>query len=292
MTAAAPLPSFLVIGAVKAATTWLHGQLQAHPEIYLPDPEPHFFSREYDRGLDFYRTFFADAEPHQVVGEKSADYLAHPLAPARVAASLRRAPLVVQLRNPVDRAYSDYKMLYRRGTVTGDPERYLTPGRSEQPRFLDDGLYARHLERWFDHFAPGQLLVLLYEDVKQDPQGTVNRVCDHIGVTRHYREDVGAQRFNDGAEQFLPLSIRRALAPIKDAVQPLRGHAAFEVARSLLAREIRYPPLAPDLRARLQDHYATDIEALERLIGRDLGNWLPSAARRPQVASELVTQNG
>src|SRR3546814_15923426 len=72
------LPRFIIFGAVKAATTWLTYQLQQNPAVYLPDPEPHYFSSEFHRGLSWYGEFFRGAAPGQLPGEKSADYLAHP----------------------------------------------------------------------------------------------------------------------------------------------------------------------------------------------------------------------
>jgi hypothetical protein len=74
MTEVPRLPQFVIIGAVKAATTWLHVQLQQCDRVYLPDPEPKFFSQDYERGFDWYAGFFREARPSQLVGEKSADY--------------------------------------------------------------------------------------------------------------------------------------------------------------------------------------------------------------------------
>ncbi|RPF71169.1 sulfotransferase family protein [Aurantiacibacter spongiae] len=271
------LPGFVIIGAVKGATTWLHHQLQHHPDIFLPAPEPHYFSQDYERGLDYYRGFFSDAREGQLIGEKSADYLAHPDAARRLADVLPEARLVVQLRDPVARAYSDYKMLYRRGTVREGPERYLHPGNREQPRFLEDGLYARHLERWLEYFASEQLAVLLFEDVKQAPVPTVHRICRHIGAREHYADDIGTTPQNDSSDRFLPMGMRLALAPLKQAVRPLRGNAAFEGMRAMLARAIDYPAMTDDLRDRLRDYYADDVSRLERIIGRDLSAWKPHA---------------
>ncbi|WP_205479969.1 sulfotransferase family protein [Sphingomonas arenae] len=273
MTLTCGLPSFLVIGAVKAATTWINVQLQDHPDIFMPNPEPHFFSTEFDRGLDHYRSLFAPAAPGQLVGEKSADYFAHRDAPARVAALLPSARLVVQLRNPVERAYSDYKMLFRRGTIRGRPEEYLRHG-SEQPRFLEGGLYGRHLHRWLEHFPADQLHVLLYEDVRENAEEAVTGVCRHIGAEPRYSERVGTRPVNDGAAQLLPLGMRQLLAPLKPLAQPLRGTAGFERIRGLFAKQVDYPPLRPDTRAWLADYYARDVEQLQSLIGRDLGHWL------------------
>jgi hypothetical protein len=267
------LPEFIIIGAVKGATTWIHHQLQAHPDIFLPDPEPHFFSKDYDLGIEHYRRLFKDASPSEMIGEKSADYLAHPLAAARMAQVLPDVPMVVQLRNPVDRAYSDYKMLYRRGTVKGSPEDYLHP-ESEQPRFVQDGLYAEHLMRWYDHFDRRQIKVLLFEDVLQSPEETVASVCKHIGAKPHFSTERGTRSVNDASAKFLPLPVRTALEPLKVAVKPLRGNRLFEGVRALMAREVAYPPMQPATRARLVDFYARDVEKLSALIGRDLDHWL------------------
>ena len=275
--AAAPadprLPAFVIIGAAKAATTWIVHQLQQHPDICLPGPEPHYFSTEYHRGPDWYAGWFQDAAPGQTIGEKSADYLAHPQAAQRLAALLPGARLVVQLRNPVERAYSDYCMLYRRGTVTKSPESYLRSG-AGLPRFLEDGLYHRHLSRFLDAFPRDNIALLLHEDIRSAPQDAITRVCTHVGVVpRIVAAEVGA-RVNAGETPLLPLGLRRALAPMKQIAAPLRHLAAFKAAHRLLARSPRYPPLTHDLRCRLRDFYAADIEKLGAIVDRDVSGWL------------------
>lgn len=271
------LPHFIVFGAVKAATTWLSYQLQRHPALYLPDPEPHFFSSEYHRGFGWYGQFFRDTPPGHLPGEKSADYLAHPDAARRIADLLPEIPLIVQLRNPVDRAYSDYRMLYRRGTITGPPEDYLIRSTTRLGRFLDDGLYFQHLKRWMGYFPREQIRILLYEDIRERPFWVLEQVCAHIGVPFHFATELEHQRINDGSAHFLPLPMRKLLAPLKDKVKPLRGHRMFEAVRGIFARPVQYPPLSPSLRAELEHYYAPEIENLGRLIGRDLRHWLPAA---------------
>ena len=273
MNADTSLPRFVIIGAVKGATTWIHNQLQDNPAIFLPGPEPHFFSQDHHLGLDHYRSLFAAAAPGQMLGEKSADYFAHPHAARRLAAVMPDARLVLQLRNPVDRAYSDYKMLYRRGTIAGPPEAYLDGRACDQPRFLRDGLYAAHLARWLEHFDRAQIHVLLFEDVKADPTKVVGAVCRHIGAPYHFSAEVGTRPRNDSSAHFLPLPVRTALAPFKRAARPWRGRPAFEGVRRVFAREIRYPALPEALRARMTDYYARDVAALEKLIDRDLTAW-------------------
>jgi hypothetical protein len=273
-----PLPQLIVIGAAKAATTWIAHQLRTRPDVCMPGPEPHYFSREFHRGERWYRSLFTDARPGQLVAEKSADYLAHPDAPARIAALLPSVRLIAQLRNPVERAYSDYCMLFRRGQVDGDVDRHLDGARATQRRFLDDGLYGRHLRRFLDHFPPEQIKVILHDEIKRDPASVtaeVLRMLDLPGVEGDTR--IG-QRMNDGASAIVPLALRRLPAPVKRLAAPLRGTRLFEGARSLIARPVRYPPLSDDTRRRLADFYRDDIEQLGRTLGRDLGAWTEPAS--------------
>lgn len=274
MKASAPrLPEFVIIGAAKAATTWIVHQLQQHPQVFLPGPEPHYFSTEYENGHKWYADWFADAAPEQVIGEKSADYLAHPLAAQRLQALLPDAQLLVQLRNPIERAYSDYCMLFRRGTVGGPPEKYLQRG-AERSRFLDDGLYHLHLSRFLDLYPREQIALILHEDIKREPEAIIKQVCGHLGLQPHVAaQEVGA-RVNDSDAPTLPLTMRRLLAPAKPIVAPLRRQSWFRSAHAALARRPNYPPFTNDLRRRLRDFYAADIEKLGPMLGRDVSRWL------------------
>jgi hypothetical protein len=272
---AMPPLDFIVIGAIKAATTWLQAQLQEHPDIAIPEIEPHYFTREHHRGAKWYRSLFpAEKAPGQLWGEKTADYIAKPEAAQRISEAYPQAKLILQLRNPIDRAYSDYKMLYRRGTVTGPPERYLTTLDCDQPRFLNDGLYASHLKRWLDLFPPENLLVFTFEDVCDTPQQTLASVLAHIGARWTDNPDAVHGRFNDSSEAMLPLGLRKVLAPLKPIARPYRDNALFQATRGLFAKKVSYPPLSDDLRRRLADFYVRDVRELERMLGRDLSHWL------------------
>lgn len=267
------LPEFVIIGAAKAATTWIVHQLQQHPQVFLPGPEPHYFSREFSRGPEWYSTWFDDALDDQTIGEKSADYLADPHAAERIARTLPGVRLVVQLRNPVERAYSDYCMLLRRGAVDASPAAYLKRGAS-LARFLEDGLYHRHLGRFLDYFPRESVEILLHEDIKRSPEDAIADVCLHIGVTPHIAAAEVAARVNHGETPILPLTLRRLLAPLKGAAAPFRNHDWFQAVHATFARTPRYPPLTNDLRRRLRDFYVADIECLAPVVGRDLSGWL------------------
>ncbi|WP_019833178.1 sulfotransferase family protein [Sphingomonas sp. PR090111-T3T-6A] len=268
------LPSFMVIGAVKAATTWIGHQLRHHPMLWLPDAEPHFFSSEYARGVDWYRSLFAGAPADRIVGEKSADYLAHPEAAGRISALLPGIPLIVQLRDPVERAYSDYCMLYRRGQVGGDPRHYLDGRVAAGGRFLEGGRYAHHIRRLYEHIPGQQLQIILYDDIRREPEAVIARVCEHIGVPVHIAPEAVDDRRNDSRAPTLPLPLRRILRPARPLLDPMRSNPWLARVWTSLARPVRYPPLTEELRAMLRDYYRDDIRDLATLLKRDLSGWL------------------
>ena len=272
------LPDFVIIGATKAATTWLSHNLGAHYQVYLPSQELHYFSRCHEKGETWYRAHFAGARHDQLIGEKSASYLPDARTPQRLHRLLPRARLIAQLRNPIERAYSDYCMHYRRGQVGRDIERYLDAARSPIPRLLDDGFYYRHLMSFVRVFSPGQIHVLLYDDIRERPSEVFREVCGYLGIDAEVAPQSIERRIKNKDTPVIPPSARRLLAPFKELVQPYRQTRTFTAVRSLFARSLRYPPLTPALRARLAALYADDVAGLSQLLGRDLSMWLAEDA--------------
>jgi hypothetical protein len=273
------LPDFVIIGAAKAATTWLSYNLGAHPQVFLPSQELHYFSRFHDQGEDWYRGHFQDAQETQLIGEKSASYLADAATPLRLHCQLPRAKLIAQLRNPIERAYSDYCMHYRRGQVSTDIGCYLDPARTPIPRLLEHGFYHRQLMSFMRVFPREQILVLLYDDIRRRPREVFADVCGFLGIDATVAPQSGESRIKDKATPVIPPAARRLLAPLKQLVAPYRQTRAFAALRGLFARTLRYPPLTPALRARLAALYADDIAQLSELLGRDLSMWQAASAR-------------
>ena len=275
------LPNFVIIGAVKAATTWSAKNLAKNPQIFIPGPEPHFFSNEYDRGLDWYTDLFRHAPADSVIGEKSADYLASIAAAERMAKALPNAKLIVQLRNPIARTYSDYCMLYRRGTVAGAPDQYFSSTNEFSDRILKGGLYAQHLVRYYDHFLAEDILIVPFEDISSRPVTVLERMSDFIGVTPHISEEDIAVTENDSQTPILPLPMRKALRPFKGTVSGLRNKPWFKALHGVFARPIKYPTLSADAHSWLAEYYSRDIERLSDLVGQDFNHWLKIPPRNP-----------
>lgn len=182
------LPDFLVIGAMKAGTTFLFAALAAHPHVIRSRRrEIHFFGSRFTRGESWYRTHFPTGielrRYRAITGEGSTSYLANVESPARIRSVLPRVKMIALLRDPVDRAVSNYFHEQRTGRETrsiaeafaAEEER----GRSGGPGFLayrQRGLYAEQLVRYFDLFSRDQLLVLQSETLFAEPQRVIDQV--------------------------------------------------------------------------------------------------------------------
>lgn len=272
---------FVIIGAAKSATTWLQTQLQSDPSVYMPDPELHYFSREYDRGADWYLSHFDDRGLGKTVGEKSNSYLYEPMAAERLHRDLPQVKLVAQLRNPVERAYSNYCMLFRRGEIGADIGSHLDPATGKNTRFFAGGNFATHLQAYIDLFGREKLLILFFEGVAQDPEGQMARVRDHLGLAPHPLAPEARVKVKDKSAPVVPANLRKGLTWMKPIVRPLRGSAPFEAVRGAFAKKVEYPQLTDEVRERLNDYFSPSIEALEQMSGQSLGHWYgPSGQAR------------
>jgi hypothetical protein len=270
------LPSFVIIGAAKSATTWLMHNLQRHRQVLVPSVEIDYFSSNYEKGMSWYLAHFAGARGEQVVGEKSNTYLTSPDAPRRLKLSLPHARLIVQLRNPIERAYSHYCMHLRCGLVSPDVDLYLDVTRTPALHFVETGLYCLHLARFLEQFPREQILALLHDDVRGEPTAVLQSVCAHIGVDAPTAPDVIAERVNDREIPTVDPRIRAILLPLKRFSTRHQHKAWFRLLRSRLGSLPSYPPMSEATRDRLRDFYRDDVEALSNILNRDLRGWLAS----------------
>jgi hypothetical protein len=273
--AAGPLPDFLVVGVPKGGTTSLAAWLAAHPGIHMAwQKEVDFFQARWDRGVDWYRANFREARPGQLVGEATPWYLAHPLAPQRMAATVPQARLVALLRNPVDRAYSQYwwQRAHRseqRSFAQAVEDELREPERVPRGMpvgYLAAGRYAEQLERLCTAYPREAVLVRLTEDLARDASALVAEVCVHIGADPSV-VPANVERAYNAAFEFRSLRLFRLMQRYR-AWRRLAGRID-----GWNRRRISYPPLDAELRARLVAHFRPANAALGEWLGRDLSAW-------------------
>jgi hypothetical protein len=205
-----PLPDFLVIGAQKGGTTALYAYLRWHPGITGPSwKEVIFFDRHWWRGEGWYRGQFPIRSGGLLVGEASPSYLSHPLAPARVRSLVPDAKLVALLRDPVDRAFSQYQHEVALGReplsfeealavederTRGEVERLVADERAFSRAWWDHtyvarGMYADQLERWLAVLPREQLLVVITDELGERPAETYASILAFLGAAPHELAD-------------------------------------------------------------------------------------------------------
>ncbi|QZY28498.1 sulfotransferase family protein [Nocardioides coralli] len=235
---------FLVAGAQRCGTTWLHELLAGHPEIAMARParpEPKVFLREDPPGADAYRAeFFGHVDGESLLGEKSTSYLESPEAPDRVAATLGSPQIVVQLRDPVARAVSNWSFSRDHGVETrplAEALRADMAGQQEWDRaassvspfaYVTRGRYVADLARWTERF---DVHVQFLEELVDDTDRVVGDLFTWLGVDAGVRPDTGGG--------------------------PVNASSTAE-------------PLDRALEAELRDHYRDSDDALADLLGREL----------------------
>jgi len=178
------LPNFLHIGPGKSGSTWLHETLVLHPQVYLSEAKDlYFFSRYYDRGVDWYRKQFRSAQPsYRVVGEVCPDYLTSAEAPQRIRSCLGPdVRLMVTLRDPAERAFSAYLHRRKHGLTATFREDLETSD------LIEEGRYGTQLQRYLDCFGRQALHVAVFDDLRADPQAFLDGVTTWLQIDRQMK---------------------------------------------------------------------------------------------------------
>jgi len=194
------LTNFIIAGGVATGTSFLSATLAQHPEVYLPKiqrPEPNFFhySWKYNQGLDWYQhTWFHEVTNERAIGERSSLLLPSAVAPKRLKKHVPNIKLIFCLRNPIERAWGNYRFTVLEGlepltfdaALDCENERIaLAEGKwaEVQPHaYLSRSLYSSSLREYFDLFSKDQILLLKSEDLGRYPHENIKRVCEFLGV--------------------------------------------------------------------------------------------------------------
>ncbi|HEX6929793.1 MAG TPA: sulfotransferase [Gammaproteobacteria bacterium] len=309
------LANFIIIGAPKAGTTALYWYLAEHPQVFMsPVKETNYFAYGRDdagrlvygdpkihhfpvRSESEYEDLFENAGNASAIGEASPMYLECPASAARIRDRIPDAKIICALRNPVDRAWSDYLMYLRQSGRRFDAARDLAP---DAPWMQPDSHWVRvshyhdALRRYFDRFPREQVHVFLFDDLRQDPRRVVQEVYRFLGVDASYVPDFDTPYNTGGLPANRLLERVFNLQALKHAVEPLLPRRAMNRLRQLRASNLRKPPALPaELRAQLGAHFRDDIHKTAELIKMPLDAWLePVHEGRIPAASVASTSLG
>jgi sulfotransferase family protein len=257
---------------MKAGTTLLHYIIQQHPDICVArKKEVHFFDNHYERGLNWYAAQFYPGDARRR-GEITPNYLYDPRCAARIATHFPNVRIIACVRDPIQRAYSQFKQWVRDTRYPHGFAEFL----DGHPNAVARGLYHSQLARYRDYFPSDQIHVLVFEDLISDPPTYLDSTWRYLGVGRPY----GVHWPDGPVHETVRPRHRRAYALAKrlrtelyrrDIVWPV------ELARHLGAGSLfaqsgdgRFPPMTPETVARLQEVYRADVKELGRTLDRNL----------------------
>lgn len=304
------LPDFLIVGAAKSATSSLYFYLDQHPQIHMSAiKESWFFSfvntpPNYTSPvvldnvvscLEDYVKLFDGAHPDQCLGEASPSYLytyrdtIRHIRSVYPSQDLEKLKIIISLRDPVSRAYSQYMTFKRRACEPLSFDDAIEQSTIEA-RLRDNwnifydyigfGRYCDQVGAYLDAFGRDKVLILWYDDIERDPQETCRTIYKFLGVDQSFVADVST-RYNSLTGEPAVNWIMAALLSrnrIKRAVaarvpRKLRLIIIYLFAKLLLRRK----EMAGPTRTKLMRIFAEDLDRLEELTQRDLSAWKTGA---------------
>lgn len=312
-------PNFFLIGTVKGGTTSLHRYLNQHPDIYLsPIKEVNYFSKEdidekhfskdyrHDIALDLKKYFangmstpihiahitneddylhlFSKVKNEKAIGEMSLSYMLYENAPKKLKATYPDAKIIAMLRNPAERAFSQYIMNLKQGKIlsndfiqeiTQDDQKKIK-GWGANHQYLIIGKYYEQLRRYYDLFPAEQIKIFLFDDYKIHPEKLVKDMFDFLGVDSNIDIDTSEKANEGGVPKLKKINYylnHLGIISWAKANLPMSWRTPFKKWMYKTDKEVM-PKMTLEERKFLIEYYREDILQLEKLIDRDLSKWL------------------
>jgi Sulfotransferase domain len=294
-------PTFLGIGVQKCASSWIRNVLHDHPEVFVSQPrEVDFFSYHYNRGYTWYERHFDGVGSAKAIGEVSPSYFCDPLAPAWVREYKRDVKLILTLRDPIARAFSNHLHEIRMGHFHGANLRFET-GLESNPMYLFQSRYGTHVANWLRLFPKDRVLLLVQEEIQADPVVQVRRLYSFLGVDPDHQSRFVARRSHESVGARNPelfrawraigdFGRRQGLSTLVDGSKRLWPIAAIMAANRRDLR-VEIPKIQPDTEQALQCELAPELLRLAELVGRYEWPWPTWRAARA-MAEERSDDGG
>lgn len=293
-------PDFFIVGAPRCATTALHNYLGRHPDIYVPKvKESHHFATDLlgrddcYRSTDNYLALFACATNEIIIGEASVFYLYSKYAARNIYDFNNRARIIVVLRNPTEMLASYHAQLLYKGdeyirdlNVALEAEEQRRKGLmlprkirfKEKLYYSDIVCFSEQLKRYLDTFGKQAVHVVIYDDLKLNPEVVLRQALEFLGVDPMFQTEFNVINPHKRARSAaLRALLRNSPRKTKSVVRTVLPRAVRHEVRNIIMRfntlyEPR-PSMRGDMKTYLQAKFAKEVEILTGLIGRDLTSW-------------------
>lgn len=275
-------PNFLFIGPDKAGSSWLYSMLSQHDDVFVaPAKDIYFFDRYYGRGMQWYESHFDGAVGESAVGEFSHDYLFSEEAAERIREDLPGVRLITLLRDPAERAFSEFLFLKRHALI--GKRMSFREAVERDPGIIDRGMYGKHLFKYWKRFERDELFVGNFTDIIDRPLGLLTDVCAFLGVSPPEGvEGLEERVLRAGFPRigFVAYIAKRIAMILRErgwsnVVGRLKGSPIIQKALYQEYQTSDRPILTAEDRAWLHEIFAPDMNILAQWLGENEGkrNW-------------------
>jgi len=313
----ATVPDFIICGAMKCGTSTVHSILDQHPDVFIPKLEVNFFDMDdvlqhpdfffYDEGKwcypnfnkdkerlwESYGKFFEPATEGQLLGEDSTCYLPSVHAASRIAAQDKDVKTIICLRDPVERAFSQYSHMVRSGRAEYSFEDTIF----YQPHFvLDRSLYHGQVANFLNHIKRENVFFFILEEFKQDKLGVTSDLLKFLGLDVETLPDNAFELHSNPAYSPKYLKLELWKNKLLSSLRKYRYVNHFSYSQdvnseppTLLAKLDEYhrkinpmvkgnsAVLKPETKAFLNDYFSSQFQGFDELVGRDITqHWFKS----------------
>ena len=273
------LPDFLVVGVQRAGSTWLHRQLERHPDICTGKyrKEINYFSQNYSRGRKWYESYFEHCGNDKIVGEVSPNYMSKEIYAKRIYDLLPEVKLIAILRNPIDRAYSHYK----KKVVDRGCEQMFTENLKSDKTLLEKGLYYSQISNYLKYFPKERIKILIFEETIKDPEENLRKLFKFLGVNPHFIPPGCNENINPS---FIPEMHGLYLLSKKTADRLHKYNLSYLVAlgKKLKLKNLilsqksskkEFEKISKETHDYLNSYYKKDVIKLSGFLGRDMNKY-------------------
>ncbi|MFK7883224.1 MAG: sulfotransferase [Phycisphaerales bacterium] len=267
-------PDFVIIGAMKCATSTLHDQLARQSGVFMSTPkEPNFFSddEQWAQGLCWYGSLFETAQPDDLCGESSTHYTKLPAYPdtvSRLSAHVPDAKFIYIMRDPIDRLVSQYIHEWSMRNISVPIDEAVRT----HHELLDYSKYSMQIRPWLERFGHAKVLPVFFERLTNRPDAEFDRICRFLGLddTRSWYKEAEAKNVSSQRTQRSPFrDLVLSIPALKTLRRTLLPESVRERIKSRWRMEQR-PELSQEARLWVTKQLDSDIRELGQMLGIDL----------------------
>lgn len=285
---------------MKSATTSLYTYLKQHPEIFMTKVKEPMFFNNYKQDSDYkvlrnkskklktleeYLLMFEDVKDEKAIGEASPAYIYNKKAPQLIKENLQDVRIIAILRQPIDRAYSNYLHVVRADKENSNSFEESLEKEKERINekwsplyyYIEKGYYSEQLKRYYDLFPSEKIKVYLFEDVVKRPKETLKDIFKFLEVDENVDIDTSKKSNVSGTPKgFLGFVLKKMRYYNLMPKFAISDYLPYFIVNFIFKSVYKKPEkLSSEKRKELTDKFfKEEIQKLEKLIDRDLSKWL------------------